>query len=252
MEGLHAFDGFEEALALKRSVLMVACVALTVALLMPAIALAGNGKGPGSAPGKLKQAAGAAKADAAKGKAPGKAKGPDTDAAGSKAETKAAKSAAKAASKEAKAAQKQLKRIGAGSVETTGSDEPTGSTEPTESAEPTGAPRPGAKGLANALGRIQANIAKAEAKIAAGTKKQIPPGLLKALAKFMGWLGIVPDDPGLPDDSASDPPADPGDGSENETLTPIPSGDESGTPVYDGFPAHPAPEPLGDPAPDIP
>lgn len=220
-----------EASTVKRSVLVVAGVALTAALLMPGMAVAGNGRGPGSAPGKAKQAARASE---------------------SKAETKAAKSAAKAASKEAKAAAKERKRSGVASIDSTGSDEPTGSAEPTASAEPTQAPRPGAKGRENALSRIQANIAKAEAKIAAGTKKQIPPGLLKVLAKFLGWLGIAPGDPGLPDDLPADSPQNPGDGSDNETSTPDPSGDESGTPVYDDSPARFAPGPIVDPAPDIP
>ncbi len=208
---------------MKRSVLVVAGVALTAALLMPGMAVAGNGRAPDSAPGKAKQAARATQTDPAK-----------------------------AAGKEARAAAKVLKRSGAASIDSTGSDEPTGSAEPTASAEPTQAPRPGAKGRENALSRIQANIAKAEAKIAAGTKKQIPPGLLKVLAKFLGWLGIAPGDPGLPDDLPADSPQNPGDGSDNETSTPDPSGDESGTPVYDDSPARFAPGPIVDPAPDIP
>jgi hypothetical protein len=43
-------------------------------------------------------------------------------------------------------------------------------------------------GLENARLRIEANIAKAELKVAEGKKKQVPAGLLAVSAKFATWL----------------------------------------------------------------
>lgn len=83
-------------------------------------------------------------------------------------------------------------------------------------------------GIANALDRIQANIDKAETKVAEGSKKQVPPGLLKVLAKFMGWLGIDAEQPGDPVD-----PGDEFDGSGEETPTPEPDISEEETPTPD-------------------
>ncbi len=94
--------------------------------------------------------------------------------------------------------------------------------EPAE--EPVADEAEGEGGIAGALSRIQANIAKAEAKVLAGTKKQVPPGLLRVLAKFMGWLGIVPEEPpaddgAVPDDGLpGELPTEP-DGSELPTGT---------------------------------
>ncbi len=94
--------------------------------------------------------------------------------------------------------------------------------EPAE--EPVADEAEGEGGIAGALSRIQANIAKAEAKVLAGTKKQVPPGLLRVLAKFMGWLGIVPEEPPaddgpVPDDGLpGELPTEP-DGSELQTGT---------------------------------
>lgn len=63
-------------------------------------------------------------------------------------------------------------------------------------------------GIANALSRIQRNIERAEAKVAAGQKEQVPPGLLRVLEKFMAWLGLAPVDPVPPVDPV-DPTPDP-------------------------------------------
>ncbi|MCL4553861.1 MAG: hypothetical protein M1617_07200 [Actinobacteria bacterium] len=63
-------------------------------------------------------------------------------------------------------------------------------------------------GLANALSRIQRNIERAEAKVAAGQKEQVPPGLLRVLEKFLAWLGLAPVDPAPPADPV-DPTPDP-------------------------------------------
>lgn len=45
-------------------------------------------------------------------------------------------------------------------------------------------------GIANALSNITRNIEKALAGIADGTRKQVPPGLIRVWQKFAGWLGI--------------------------------------------------------------
>lgn len=80
--------------------------------------------------------------------------------------------------------------------------DPEDSVEETPSVDVTETVEPERKtGIENALSRIQANIARAEAKVAAGQKEQVPPGLLRVVEKFLAWLGLTPVDPA---------PADPG------------------------------------------
>jgi hypothetical protein len=66
-------------------------------------------------------------------------------------------------------------------------------------------------GIANAVDRLEANLARMQADLEAGTRSSLPPGLQRAIAKFMSWLGVeVPDESSLPDD---------GDGSEETSGT---------------------------------
>lgn len=47
-------------------------------------------------------------------------------------------------------------------------------------------------GIANALSRLQRNLARKQAAFDAGTAKGLPAGLQATIAKFMSWLGIDP------------------------------------------------------------
>lgn len=117
-----------------------------------------------------------------------------------KAERKAAKTAARIQRKAAKVAAKTARKAARPSVE--GSE----SVEPTESVESSvGA------GIPNAFARITSNLEKSLAKIAAGKKAQLPPGLVSVWQKFAGWLGIdLTTQPGFT-------------GSTTPTATPVPT-----------------------------
>jgi hypothetical protein len=97
-----------------------------------------------------------------------------------------------------------------------------------EDASPTAAGKQ--HGIENALGRIEANIARAQARVAEGTMERVPPGLLRVLEKFLGWLGLspAPDDTDATDEG--DVADDPGDASEEEPPTPEPGEEASPTP----------------------
>lgn len=196
----------EEVAKMNRTLISLVCVLLVALLVLPAVAYAtpGNGKGNGKA------ASGIEESGVAQGK--GKAKGKDKSWKGGHALEEEA-------------------------GDPGGTEEPEDGEEPEPSAEDESGPL---SGIANALSRIQANIAKAEAKVEAGTKRQVPPGLLKVMAKFMAWLGIAPEEPDVPEDPAPEEPDEPGDDdSEVPTGTvepdPIP---EDGAPE---FPVEPTP-----------
>lgn len=53
-------------------------------------------------------------------------------------------------------------------------------------------------GVANALASIQANLTRMQADLDAGLRKQLPPGLVRVMAKFMSWLGMEPVDGEVP------------------------------------------------------
>jgi hypothetical protein len=101
------------------------------------------------------------------------------------------------------------------------------------SPEPSSTVHPGRRGIDNALSRIERNMTRAQTRVAEGTMERVPPGLLRVLQKFLGWLGLqpAPDDSGDPDDgdAAETPPAD--DGSTEESSTPEPGQEESATPL---------------------
>lgn len=58
------------------------------------------------------------------------------------------------------------------------------------SVEGTSAPK--LTGIANALSRIQRNLARMQAQIDAGQRTELPAGLVSVLSKFLAWLGIPP------------------------------------------------------------
>jgi hypothetical protein len=78
-------------------------------------------------------------------------------------------------------------------------------------------------GIANAFSRIERNLVRAQDKVLAGTKKMLPPGLVRVYEKFLGWLGLSPEDSILNDwaDPGADGVDEP-DGSEEDTQTPDP------------------------------
>jgi hypothetical protein len=66
-------------------------------------------------------------------------------------------------------------------------DETSGSAEASAPAAPTKL-----TGIANALSHIQANLARMQARVDAGVRRQLPSGLLGVVQKFMAWLGLAP------------------------------------------------------------
>jgi len=218
---------------MKKLVSFALLISLSLMLVVPVAALAKGGppagKGPGSTPpGQAKKAAATAGAVATEAEAeePAEESAPADKAArkAEKQEAKAEKAAEKAAVKAEKAAVKAEQK---GSHEAPVAATVAASEESETPAPDVEEPAEPAKltGIANALSRIMANIERAEARVAAGEKSAVPPGLLKVLAKFMGWLGIDPDpETGEPDVT------DPNEGSEEETGTLLPDeGSEEGT-----------------------
>jgi len=59
--------------------------------------------------------------------------------------------------------------------------------EPSGSVDAT--PTPKLTGIANALSRLQANLARMQAQFDAGRRSALPSGLIATIAKFMSWLG---------------------------------------------------------------
>jgi len=222
---------------MRRIVALATLIALAATLIVPVAALAKGGppagKGPGfTPPGQAKKAVAPVEPSAA-----GEAEEPAeesaaTDAKEARKAEKAADKADKAADKAEKAAskaeEKAAKSAPKAGRESDGAAAASVDESDTPSVDESATPEPEAPakltGIANALSRIMANIERAEARVAAGQKSQVPPGLLKVMAKFLGWLGIEADpeldteEPGLDDPGLTDP----GEGSDEETSTPIP------------------------------
>jgi hypothetical protein len=162
-------------------------VALLFALAVPAAAFAKGGP-PDHANGK------------AKGKAP--------------VATPVAPEAEEAAEEPAPAPvkEKKAKKVKAGVAASEGVEDP----EADEGDGDEVAPEPEAKltGIANALSRLQANLARKQADLDAGKRSHLPMGLQKAIEKFMGWLGITPEEPPVDvvEPGEGDEVPDPGDG----------------------------------------
>ncbi len=172
---------------MKRSVIFALVTALAVVVAVPAMASAANGHGKSGVNGR-----GVASAKSKNAVAP-----PATSGAAS------AKALAKQARVTAKAARTQA-RMSAKSARTAPASVDASATTPTEVR---------GQGVANAMVHITANIEKALAKIAAGTKTQVPPGLMRVWLKFAGWLGIDP----------ATMPGSPAPGSGDSTSTIVPT-----------------------------
>jgi len=204
---------------MRKIVTSVACIALVVLLAMPAVALAGGrGRGLETAPGQMKKE----EAPPVEGPA---VEAPGTEAPGT--EEDAAEDAAMPPGHETAVGRGHAEPPGQGhSRERLGEDpsvvpDVPGDWGPSEDAS--GTPDPKRVGIERALERLEANLARAEQKMADGSKWQLPPGLVKTIEKFTLWLGIGDDtveDPG--DDGSTDtsPTPEPDDGSSEETETP--------------------------------
>jgi hypothetical protein len=172
--------------------IIILAVALVAALAFPALAYAGKGNG--------------------------KPTGNDTSAAASKGKAKAT------TKHEPITEQPKVNQKAHGAKVT---EDGTEDAELPESDEATSAP---GAGVNNAFTRITANIEKALAKIEAGTKMQVPPGLMRVWLKFAGWLGVDPTTmPGTP----VIPPTEEPTGTVEPTATVEPTGTVEPPPVVD-------------------
>ena len=144
----------------KRVMSIAAVLFLVIALVpMPAFARNGNGKGGGRSVG----AQHAPKSGAGKeGKQGGKKGKADTNL----------ESTASPAPK-VHGWQKTRSSIASGSVEASAT--------------------PKLTGIANALSRIQRNLARMQAQIDSGQRAALPAGLVAVAQKFMSWLGLSPE-----------------------------------------------------------
>jgi hypothetical protein len=225
---------------MRRIVALATLIALAATLIVPVAALAKGGppagKGPGfTPPGQAKKAVAPVEPSAAEeteepaeetpatnAKEAGKAAG--LGKAAGKVPAHAAEAIGKAAGAEDVADTDEAVEGTVSAMEETVTPEPEEGEEPEE--EEADKPSDTGKmfGIANALSRIMANIERAEAKVAAGQKSQVPPGLLKVMAKFLGWLGFEAEPELDTEEPGTEEPGltDPGEGSEEETSTPNP------------------------------
>ncbi|MBE0476909.1 MAG: hypothetical protein IBX62_07430 [Coriobacteriia bacterium] len=206
---------------MRRSYVRLLCATLALALLLPAAAIAAPGKSKDGKGGKAAAAARkAARASEVSEETTGSAGAGRLEGKAAKAEEKAARKAAKAEEKAARQAalrQRQAERAGLQALESS----------PSADASPApGAERP--RGVENALSRIARNLERMQERVDAGLRKQLPPGLLQVVDKFMAWLGIVPGAGETPDDGVP--------GSDETSPTVPPSGDGTSTvpPSEDG------------------
>ncbi|MBS3956471.1 MAG: hypothetical protein KGZ40_02935 [Clostridiales bacterium] len=225
---------------MKRIVVLMTVAAVCVAMVVPVAALGRGGppegKGPAYAPGQIKKSGGElpGRGDAAR-DAESELEIPDAAETTDAAETPDVKKrkGGKPASSQAAT---DIPDPATGPGDPDDSEVETGTPVPDVDAdEPTGSGK--RHGIENALSRILINIERAEAQIEAGTRSYVPPGLLRVMAKFLGWLGLdAAPDPGSGDPAPEVPgePADGGDGDggsvdDTPTVEPPYSDEETGT-----------------------
>lgn len=183
---------------MKKPIGALLVVAMLAALTVPAVALAQPGRGRSQQSmtqgGKVTMVPAAEKhADVAK----------RADNAARKATHRAEKATRRAQRSALRASRDASKTMDAD--ETTESVEPSGSVEPTRSVDATAS---ASHGRLRSFDRITRNIEKSIAKIEAGQKSQIPPGLMRVWLKFAEWLGIDPSTmPAVPTKSTVEPTA---------------------------------------------
>lgn len=183
---------------MRRILATVLALALALAMLSPATAMAGRGGVPSSENGKGAAAAKAGRdveADVEEKGARGREMSDEARHAEPRGDGRAVAGANAGGSEE--------EAPGDGGIEQ--------DRERVRSREASGTVSMKRTGVANALDRLQANLARMQADLEAGTRSSLPPGLQRAIAKFMSWLGVeTRDGSPLPDD---------GDGSEETSGT---------------------------------
>jgi hypothetical protein len=202
---------------MRRIVASAVCIALAVLVAMPAVVLArGHGQGLATAPGQVKK------------EEPPPDEGPAVTAPEAPVQDteEEAADAAIPPGHESAVGRGHAEAPGQGHARERLGEDPAvapdvpGDWGPSEDAS--GTPDPKRVGIERALERLEANLARAEQKMADGSKWQLPPGLVKTIDKFTEWLGMddTVEDPG--DDGSNDtsPTPDPDDGSSEETETP--------------------------------
>lgn len=190
---------------MKRTLVITLVLALILALALPGVALARKGGVPAGGNGKGRAPAAVEAPDevAEDGtEAPSRGKGNGADKDKGKPESAGSKGKGASAGDES----------GDGEQARDRARDRARTQEHSEDAS--GSPEPKRTGIANALSRLEANLARMQAQLEAGERTNLPPGLQRAIAKFMSWLGIAPDDGTVPDDGA-----DSDDGSEEPTGT---------------------------------
>jgi hypothetical protein len=203
---------------MRKTLALVACIALVALLAMPAAALArGHAYGRATAPGQVK------KQEPVESPAPSEPDEPATDPADSAESEPAIPPGHEKANGNGHETAPGLGH----DREQLGADDPVVPDVPGDwgpSDDASGTPDPKRVGIERALERLEANLARAEEKMADGSKWQLPPGLVKTVDKFMLWLGVDDEPVEDPSDDGSDDTSEtpePGDGSAEETETPI-------------------------------
>ncbi len=204
---------------MKRVIASALVLALVLTIALPAVALAKRGGVPASPNGK-----GAAAAPGAKDEAPaaerGGGKGPSTAPGqiGRDADASAEGTATDSADETARPGNGQGR-----SSKPRGAETAEQARVRTRSEDGSGTPEPKRTGIANALDRLERNLERMKAELEAGTRSSLPPGLQRAIAKFMSWLGIgeeYPVDTPPDDDGPSGEPT----GTVEPTATVEPTG----------------------------
>ncbi len=183
---------------MRRVVTTVLALALAFAMLLPATAMAGRGGVPSSENGRGAAAAKGdrdVEADVAKKRAPGRDVSEEARSAEPRGNGRAVAGA----------------NAGGSEEEAPGDGEIEQARERVRSQEASDTVSMKRTGIANALDRLEANLARMQADLEAGSRSSLPPGLQRAIAKFISWLGVEGhDESSLPDD---------GDGSEETSGT---------------------------------
>jgi len=179
----------------KRPMTIVVASMLIAAVAMPGVAAA-NGNGQGKGAGQRQSAAAKAQRETAKEARTADLASAEASRAALKAQRRAEKAAAysaKFAARDAKKAARKVaqdQRKAARALEASGvpgSVAESGSAPASAGVDATRAVGPG---VSNAFVRITGNLEKSVAKVTAGTKKRVPPGLVRVWLKFATWLGI--------------------------------------------------------------
>jgi hypothetical protein len=178
---------------MRKSIVVLLTAALLAALVVPGIALAKGGPG---GQGSGSSQSGASKHKASKTSSPADHVSRKTAQSAAKSSGMSELHSGKAAGEPRKPAHKVeiAKQRGAREASHSAnardhSDEDLDSNDTSPSVDGT---RCVGSGVNTAFSRITANLEKSAAKVAAGRKKQLPPGLVRVWLNFAAWLGVDP------------------------------------------------------------